>query len=322
MEGQEITIKTIWESFDNNPTKRLDSEFFKKEYILLYKTLFANNCNKLEDLSKWITQGPNPKFSDEGIPCLTGRNINKGRVNYENSDYVSDIEYNSLKRFQLKYGDTLITLKGKGSIGKIGYVTDTRKSIFSRDIGIIRSSNINPAYVNAFILSHYGVKIIERGETGGTGQSTLATSYLKNIDIPRFNIEYEIGRLVEKSEKIYSNALDKYIQAETLLLETLGLKDFQLSEEKVNVKSFKDSFLSSGRLDAEYYQVKYEEIFEKIFNYKEGVSKVSNEFIHHKEIINRSQCNYNYIEIGDVNVGMVPIIIRQLILMIYQLMVK
>jgi hypothetical protein len=49
-----------------------------------------------------------------------------------------------------------------------------------------------------------------------------------------------------------------------LLLSTIGLKDFKFSQEKTNIKSFKESFLSTGRLDAEYYQPKYEEIIAKI----------------------------------------------------------
>ena len=268
LEGLEISIKTIKEFEENNPTKRLDSEFFKKDYLELYITLFKNKCEKLEFLSKWITQGPNPSFSEYGIPCLTGRNINKGRVNYKNSDYVNETEYNSLKRFQLKIGDTLITLKGKGSIGKIGYVTNDRNAIFSRDIGIIRPNKINTAYVNAFILSKFGKKIIERGETGGTGQSTLATSYLKNIDIPRLGIEKVIGDLIIRSEEILYHSQITYLQAEKLLLETLVLTNFIPSTEKTNIKNFNESFLSTGRLDAEYYQPKYEDILKRIKEHK------------------------------------------------------
>src|SRR5699024_3374124 len=119
--------------------------------------------------------------------------INKGSVNYNNPDYLYLDVYEKFKRFQLRYGDTLITLKGKGSIGQIGYVTDERKAIFSRNIGIIRPNKINSGYLNAYILSYYGSKLIERGETGGTGQSTLTTEYLKNIDVPRLKIESEIG---------------------------------------------------------------------------------------------------------------------------------
>ncbi|MBN2747685.1 MAG: restriction endonuclease subunit S [Bacteroidales bacterium] len=261
LEGQEISIKNLSEVRFDNPTFRYDSEYFKKEYLKIFSTLFKNDCEKMSNLSSWVTQGPNPVFDENGeIPCLTGRNINKGTVNYNNPDFVNSLEYESLKRFQLKKGDTLITLKGKGSIGKIGYVTDGKKAIFSRNIGVIRPKGIDTGFVNAFILSSFGKKILERGETGGTGQSTLTTEYLKNIDIPRFKIEERIGNLVRLSEQVLRNSQETYNQAETLLIETLKLKAFQPSKEPVNIKNFSESFGNSGRLDAEYYQVKYEEL--------------------------------------------------------------
>jgi chorismate mutase len=49
-----------------------------------------------------------------------------------------------------------------------------------------------------------------------------------------------------------------------LLLDTIGLKNFQPSRENKNIKTFSESFLATGRLDAEYYQPKYEEIISKI----------------------------------------------------------
>ncbi len=269
MEGLEISIKRLSEVLTDNPTFRFDSEYFKKEYLEIFKILGKKETEKTTVCTKWITQGPNPKFNEDGdIPCLTGRNINKGTVTYTNPDFIDEEEYEKLKRFQLKHGDTLITLKGKGSIGHIGYVTDSRKAIFSRNIGIIRPDKIDSGYLNAFILSFYGVKLIERGETGGTGQSTLTTEYLKNIDVPRLKIESEIGNLVELSEQVLRNSQETYKQAEKLLLETLGLADFQPSQEPINVKSFSESFGSSSRLDAEYYQIKYEDYETLITNYK------------------------------------------------------
>lgn len=273
LEGLEISIKNLSEIRLDNPTSRFDSEFFKKEFLLLYETLRKKQTEKTKTITKWVTQGPNPIFNKEGeIPCLTGRNINKGFVNYNNPDYIDEEEYKKLKRFQLKHGDTLITLKGKGSIGLIGYVTDDRKAIFSRNIGIVRPSNVNSGYLNSYLLSKYGKKLIERGETGGTGQSTLTTEYLKNIEVPRLEIESEIGSLIELSEKKLKKSQQTYSQAENLLLEALGLKDFKPGQEPVNVKRFSESFGSSGRLDAEYYQVKYDDLENKVASYKNGSS--------------------------------------------------
>jgi len=151
----------------DNEKFRIDSEYFKKEYIFINQQIEKHNTNKLSLLSKWITQGSNPNFSEYGYNCLTGRNIKSEKVEYENSDFVDENEYQALKRFTLHLNDILITLKGKGSIGKIGFVIDDRKAIFSRDIGLIRidSNKTNSIFIHMFFLSKFGIKLIERGET-------------------------------------------------------------------------------------------------------------------------------------------------------------
>lgn len=263
LEGLEISELMFSEVQKNNESLRLDSQYFFKEYFHLLEFLSDKPNDRLKNVTSWVTQGPNPTFCEydkSAIPCLTGRNINKGRVTYIDADYVDIAEYASLKKYQIKPGDTLVTLKGLGSIGKIGYVTDKREAIFSRDVGIIRPRGIDQAYLNAFILSKYGQKFVARGETGGTGQRTLTTSYLKGILVPRFSIEKRIGNFVSLSEEVLKKSLNDYKQAETLLLEALDLADLTPSTNNTNTKSFRESFGASGRLDAEYYQPKFDEI--------------------------------------------------------------
>lgn len=57
---------------------------------------------------------------------------------------------------------------------------------------------------------------------------------------------------------------DIYQQAEELLLTELGLKDWKPTEKSVTIKSFSNSFLASRRLDAEYYQPKYDQLVNKL----------------------------------------------------------
>ena len=68
-------------------------------------------------------------------------------------------------------------------------------------------------------------------------------------------------QLSQKSKVLYS-------QAEDLLLSELGLKDWQPNNNPVNIKQLKESFLESGRLDAEYYQSKYDALFAQLSKYK------------------------------------------------------
>ena len=94
MEGLEATEKKLSQVQGDNLTFRLDSEYYESSYLRLIDMVSLLKTEKLADLTEWITQGPNPVFSEGStIPCLTGRNISKGRVIYENADYISSSEY-------------------------------------------------------------------------------------------------------------------------------------------------------------------------------------------------------------------------------------
>ena len=92
---------------------------------------------------------------------------------------------------------------------------------------------------------------------------------IKILKIPIFgnNFQITIENIIKESEQKRNKTALSYIKAETLLLETLGLTDFGPSTDPINIKSFKESFLETGRLEAEYYQKKYEELIKKIKNH-------------------------------------------------------
>ena len=86
------------------------------------------------------------------------------------------------------------------------------------------------------------------------------------------------------------------------MLGELGLKDWQPKNTLHTTKKFSD-FAQSGRLDAEYYQPKYDEIEKVIKSYKGGYDIVSNLFNQNLDVCDYKKTEYNYVEIGDVNVG-------------------
>ena len=71
-------------------------------------------------------------------------------------------------------------------------------------------------------------------------------------------------RTVVKSILLISQSNILYSDTQKVLLDNLDLSNWQPCSNQVNIKSVKDSFLSSGRLDAEHYQVKYEELEARI----------------------------------------------------------
>ena len=191
-------------------------------------------------------------------------------------------------------------MKGKGSIGKVGYVTDSRAAIFSRDVGILRPSDIDSGYLNVYFLCKYGKLLVDRGETGGTGQSTLTTSYLKSIPVPRFNNEEQIGKLLEEIEQLKISSNRIYKEAKTLILSELGLTHWQPKHELSFIKNYSDT-QQAGRIDAEYYQPKYDDIIKAIKNYSGGWDTLE-KLITSKNKNFRPKDNeqYQYIELANI----------------------
>jgi len=118
-----------------------------------------------------------------------------------------------------------------------------------------------------FLHSKYGQDLLWRSASQ-TGQPHLTLPSIKEIDLPKYSND-----LGTRTENLYTNSLalkqkscEFYSQAERLLLEEIGLLDFKPSQELVNIKRFKESFGTSGRLDAEYYQKKYDDIDKKLLN--------------------------------------------------------
>lgn len=244
--------------------KRLDGEYYQPEYLLLLNKLFKVGTDDLGNKVEKVTQGPNPLFLANGKVCLNGRNINSYRVDPTDSNFVSEQEYKKYKGFRVSIGDILITLKGLGSIGKTGYVFEDLDAIFSRDVGLIRAKE-NSEFIFAFLMSKYGVFQIERSTSGGTGQLTLTTNYIKHFKIPRFDSQaiIEIKNLVNVSESQHRESLTTYRKAENLLLEELGLKDFKVTDDLSFVINLSD-IQQAHRVDAEYFQPKYEKLLQQI----------------------------------------------------------
>jgi len=82
-----------------------------------------------------------------------------------------------------------------------------------------------------------------------------------------------------------------------LILSDLRYKDPEAEEIVSSVKTFQGSFLVSGRLDAEYYQQKYEVISNNLET-SETVSSICT--IHDNPFVPKTDEEYKYIELANV----------------------
>lgn len=258
----------------DNEKFRIDDEFYLKKYLNAYKTIKSKPNIQLKDISKTLTD-----FSANGSYATIAENFKLldekdyaymvRTTDLEKSDFVNDVKYvnkhtyDFLSKSKVYGGEILINKIGSPGrvylMPKLNIPVSLGMNLFL--VRLVENSDYNEKFVWAYFNTEIGQNIIKR-KVNGTVPLTIDKEAIRTLYLPKLGKAYQdkVAVLVDKSETILKQSKNKYIQAENVLLETIGIKEFKPSSDPINVKNFKDSFLTTGRLDAEYYQKKYEEV--------------------------------------------------------------
>ena len=179
--------------------------------------------------------------------------------------------------FRSNTNDILMTRTG-ANYGDCAIYNISEITIASSHILIIKNLFFNQSFLSVFLNTKFGRIQINKGMYGGL-QPEIAPYYLKNIYVPIIPMPFqlEIEKLVKDSHLALEQSKALYKEAEDLLYTELGLNPqnplqsiLQSHSNNINfrIATLKESFLKTGRLDSEYYQVKYEEIESFIQSYQ------------------------------------------------------
>ncbi|MCI4405954.1 MAG: restriction endonuclease subunit S [Sulfuricurvum sp.] len=316
MDGLEAVELNFSDTINDAEIFRLDAEHYKKEYLGIKRILGNHECVLLSELVvQTISTGHTPSMANEkfyggDIKFIKTDNLRDNFIKPEFNHYLSDLGNQEIKRTQLQVNDIIVTIIG-ATQAIIGRATKINEEILpaniNQNIALIRvdSKKIVPDYVNIYLNSFYGRNYLYY-LSRQTEQVNLNCEELGRLQIPIFSNDFQIHieTLVKSAYQKLEESKKLYSEAEELLLEELGLNDFTPSNECVAVKSFSESFGMSGRLDAEYYQLKYDDIIERIKSYRGGYSTVS-------EVCTLNDTNftpndneiYNYIELSNIGLN-------------------
>ena len=81
--------------------------------------------------------------------------------------------------------------------------------------------------------------------------------------------------LTQKSFIMLANLKKEYEEAQSLLLEELGLTNWEPEDQLTFTRNYSD-IIDADRLDAEYHQPRYKEVIKAIQNYPEGYDTLEN----------------------------------------------
>ncbi|ECR3140816.1 restriction endonuclease subunit S [Campylobacter jejuni] len=308
----EVSVLKLSEVQKDNESKRIDSEFFKKEYFDAMETMQLNQVEYLGDNMKFNSRYSQPKYDETSkIKVINSQYIRNEYIDYENakSGYGKIVPKESV----------LINATGVGTLGRVFInILDFDFSIDSH-INVIVVKNktyLNPYFLAIFLQSYYGQIQIIRYYSGTSGQIEIYPRDFNYFKIPIFPMEFqlEIQNLVKDSHKALEESKELYKKAEETLYLELGLDPKNplqsLLDSKTNnptnspnisIHTLKESFLKTGRLDSEYYQSKYEDIEKFIKSYPNGYDSFSS-IINNKDtnFTPKNNENYSYIELANI----------------------
>ena len=136
---------------------------------------------------------------------------------------------------------------------------------------------VTPEYLTAFLNTKYGVIDIKRRARHSVNQSNVNLEEVKRIEIPLLcnQLQREITLSFNKAFDLLQASDAALRQAQLLFLDELGLADWQPKHQLTFVKNFSDT-KSAERIDAGYFQPRYDEIVDAIKNYSGGSDTLGN----------------------------------------------
>ncbi len=282
--------------------QRLDAEYYQPEYLDYSTQLNKLSQVAISDVCR-VTDGNHltisEQFADSGVRYLRGKDLQDFFLSDTDPMYIPEETYLKLKRSHVFQGDVLVSIVG--TIGLVSVVADNfDKLTGSCKIAILHPKNIDPWYLSAFLASTYGQFQLQR-LTGGAVQTGVILKDMSTLRILRFgdDKENQIANMIKIAYEKQLESKKLYQNAENLLLQELGLIVYQISND-LAFEVYLSEVKNAERMDADYFQPKYQWIIDKIGKKKrmsEMAKRIKNTGKHTPDT------EYNYIEISDVNVS-------------------
>lgn len=252
---------------------RFDAEFFEKDDLKIEIKLRERNSVELRQFGKFVGSAFYPAathlYQDGEVPFIRCVDCIKFPLITSEQDSLFEriphdfVSTQSGVQTLLK-GDMVITKVGTPSYPSLIYEHDM-VALSRTVLGIQAIKNINKFYLLVFLRSKYGFSQLQRHrELTIQYQLTLERTKRTLVFVPTPLFQNEIEAIIHKYIAGINKSKQTYAKAEEILLSEVNLKDFAPSSDPINVKTFTESFATTGRLDAEYYQKKYEEVVAKI----------------------------------------------------------
>lgn len=276
----EVSVLKLSEAKKDNESFRIDSEPFKKSNLQFNANL---SYIRLDEITNINPSKLEISYLDKNtkVTFLSMQNLGNGVINDKEEGTIRDFE-NGYTYFAendiliakitpcMEHGKCAIAIDLKNKIG----FGSTEFNVFR-----VKDSRFLKEFVFCYLDREVIRKIATDNMVGTSGRQRVPTAFYEKLLIPLLPMPFqlEIEKLVKDSHLALEQSKTLYKEAENLLYTELGLNPqnplqsiLQSHSNNINfrIATLKESFLKTGRLDSEYYQVKYEEIEKRIKSFK------------------------------------------------------
>lgn len=307
LERREIDIYKL---SDLNSELRFEAEHVQKKYFKLFDLLSKKKCELLGSLvSDDIKTGHTPSMKNQSFyggnyHFIKTDNLRTNEITEPFTDFLSRKGYESLKRVHLKSGDIIVTIIGATYeiIARCALIGDEiLPATINQNIAMIRpdSNKIVPEYLVSYMNSKYGRMYLEY-LARQMEQVNLNCQEIAQYIVPILSTEFQekLRLIVQRAYRLLSDSKAQYKQAESNLISGLGLDAWEPSGEQISVRSFKYIDIT-GRIDAEYYQPKYDDLISMIKSLGGGSVKTECN-LHDNNFNPEKNVEYKYIELANI----------------------
>jgi restriction endonuclease S subunit len=240
---------------------RLDAEYYQPKYLKIRNNIKKIGFFSFSEIIKSFGSGKNLQQTENvnSPKFIRTQNVRPVIVDSSGMSYSLALKYP-----KLNYGDLLFVRVGEG-VGNSSIVTrNFENSTFSDNVIRIKVKKLNPFYISILLNSKIGSLLMESIKKG-SARSLISKENLDSLRIPKLSKEKQayFEKIVNKAAEQVMQSENFYSQAENLLLDELGLKDYKIEDNLSCVINLSDA-KSVDRMDAEYFQPKYEKLISKI----------------------------------------------------------
>ncbi len=253
----------VWSSVEVDSLSkdfRLDAEHYQPEYLAQERATNKRRSVELQTIA-FVSDGNHlsiaEEFSESGVRYLRGQDLSDFFVSDADPIYIPEKIYRTLPRSHMLAGDVLVGIVG--TIGSVGLVTKRHGNLTGNcKLAIIRARSLPAEYIAAYLTSRIGQNEIQRRIRGAV-QMGLILPDLKALPIvvPTDKERETIVSLVRGAEVSRERSRKLVAEAESLLLDSIGLSDVSFSKNFLYERQFSE-LSAASRMDAEYFSPRYQ----------------------------------------------------------------